>query len=77
VCIFRTQLACGGGRSECQPNAMDRNELIMMLQADDPESEPVPILVADLAKLTCDDSPTGVRIQPCLRIESVSLVRAV
>jgi hypothetical protein len=49
---------------------MDRNELIMMLQADDPEGEPVPILVGDLAKLASDDIPEGVRIEPCSKIES-------
>jgi hypothetical protein len=46
----------------------NRNELLMMLQGDEPDEEPVPILVGDLAKLAAEDIPEGVRIEPCSKI---------
>ena len=49
---------------------MDRSDLIMMLEADYGDDEPVPILVRDLAKLASGDIPEGVRIEPCSKIES-------
>src|SRR5437016_5307059 len=48
-----------------------RDELLQELAtaAEDRDEEPVPVLVSDLAKLSCEDVPEGVEIGPVEKID--------
>jgi pimeloyl-ACP methyl ester carboxylesterase len=47
----------------------ERDELVAQLEGADPDGEDVPVLIPDLALLTADDLPDGVRVLPRQRIE--------
>lgn len=49
---------------------MTREELLTELAAAEEGGNPVPVLVSDLSKLSFDELPSGVRIQPLKRIDA-------